>query len=86
MKRVLLMGLVGFWGVALAEEKYPDGMTILETPKNGETQVATGSGAEMDVAREPASTFKVVIAWAGFERVGGERDILWNESSHRSDQ
>ena len=64
----LLIGFMGVWSVALAEEKYPDGMTILETPKGGETQVVTGSKAEMDVQREPASTFKVVIAWAALDR------------------
>ena len=68
MKGALLIGLMGVWSVALAEEKYPDGMTILETPKGGEMQVVTGSKAEMDVAREPASTFKVVIAWAALDR------------------
>jgi beta-lactamase class D len=31
-------------------------------------QVVTGSKVEMDVAREPASTFKVVIAWAALDR------------------
>jgi Penicillin binding protein transpeptidase domain len=74
MKGALLIGLMGVWSVALAEEKYPDGMTILETPKGGETQVVTGSKAEMDVEREPASTFKVVIAWAALDR-GLIRDV-----------
>jgi len=68
MRMVLLIGCLGVWSVALAEEKYPDGMTILETPKGGEMQVVAGSRAEMDVAREPASTFKVVIAWAALDR------------------
>jgi beta-lactamase class D len=68
MKGVLLIGLMGLWSVALAEEKYPAGMTILETPKRGEMQVVAGSRAEMDIAREPASTFKVVIAWAALDR------------------
>jgi beta-lactamase class D len=68
MRGVLLLGLIGIWSVALAEEKYPEGMTILETLKSGEMQVVTGSEAEMDVAREPASTFKVVIAWAALDR------------------
>ncbi|CAM8652719.1 Penicillin-binding protein, transpeptidase [Candidatus Methylacidiphilaceae bacterium] len=68
MKGVLLFGLMGIWSVALAEEKYPDGMTILETPKGGETKLVTGTKMEMDVAREPASTFKVVIAWAALDR------------------
>ena len=68
MKGVLLFGLMGIWSVALAEEKYPAGMAILETPRSGETKMVTGSKAEMDVAREPASTFKVVIAWAALDR------------------
>jgi len=68
MKGVLLLGLMGIWSVALAEEKYPAGMTILETHRSGEMQVVTGSKAEMDVSREPASTFKVVIAWAALDR------------------
>ena len=68
MKGALLIGLMGVWSVALAEEKYPDGMTILETPKSGKMQVVTGNKAEMDVAREPASTFKVVIAWSALDR------------------
>jgi beta-lactamase class D len=68
MKEALLVGLMGIWAIALADEKYPDGMTILETPKSGEMQVVTGSKMEMDVAREPASTFKVVIAWAALDQ------------------
>jgi len=68
MKGVLLIGLMGIWSVALAEEKYPNGMTILETPRSGEMQVVTGSKSEMDAPREPASTFKVVIAWAALDR------------------
>ncbi|NCY23064.1 hypothetical protein EBX31_14080 [bacterium] len=68
MRMALLIGCLGVWSVALADEKYPDGMTILETPRRGETQVVTGRKAEMDVAREPASTFKVVIAWAALDR------------------
>ncbi len=74
MKGALLIGLMGVWWVALAEEKYSDGMTILETPRSGEVQVVTGNKAEMDVAREPASTFKVVIAWAALDR-GLIRDV-----------
>ena len=68
MKGALLVGLMGIWAVALADEKYPDGMTILETPMSGEMQVVTGSKVDVDVAREPASTFKVVIAWAALDR------------------
>ena len=68
MRIALLIGWLGVWTLASAEEKYPDGMMILETPRKGETQVVTGRKAEMDVAREPASTFKVVIAWAALDR------------------
>ena len=64
----LLIGWLGVCYAALAEEKYPDGMTILETSKTGEMKLVAGSKAEMDVAREPASTFKVVIAWAALDR------------------
>ena len=35
---------------------------------SGEMQVVKGSKMEMDVAREPASTFKAVIAWAALDR------------------
>ncbi len=68
MRGALIIGLMGVWSVALAEEKYPDGMTILETPKSGEMQVVKGGKADMDIPREPASTFKVVIAWAALDR------------------
>ena len=70
----LLIGWLGVWSAALADEKYPDGMTIVETPMSGEMQVVTGSKMEMDVAREPASTFKAVIAWAALDR-GLIRDV-----------
>ena len=68
MRIALLIGWLGVCSVALAEEKYPDGMTILETSKTGGMKLVAGSKAEMDVAREPASTFKVVIAWAALDR------------------
>ena len=68
MRGALIIGLIGVWSVALAGENCPDGMTILETAKSGEMQVVTGGKAEIDVPREPASTFKVVIAWAALDR------------------
>ncbi len=68
MWMALLIGWLGVWSVALAEEKYPDGMTILETPMSGEMKVVTGGKVDVDVTREPASTFKVVIAWAALDR------------------
>ena len=74
MKGALLVGLIGIGSLVLAEEKYPDGMTILETPRIGEMQVVRGSDAEMDMPREPASTFKVVIAWAALEE-GAVQDL-----------
>ena len=43
MRMALLIGWIGVWSVALADERYPDGMTILETPRSGEVQVVTGS-------------------------------------------
>jgi len=64
----LLIGWLVVCYAALADEKYPDGMTILETPIGGEMRLVAGSKAEMDVEREPASTFKVVIAWAALDR------------------
>jgi len=74
MKGALLVGLIGIGSLALAEEGYPDAMTILETPRSGEMQVVRGSDAEMDTPREPASTFKVVIAWAALEE-GSVQDV-----------
>jgi len=74
MKVALLLVLAGLSGGALAEKPYSDGMTILETPRSGEMEVVTGSKAEMDLAREPASTFKVVIAWAALEE-GWVKDV-----------
>ena len=68
MRMALLIGWLGIFSDALADEKYPDEMTILETPRSGQMQVVAGRRAEMDVAREPASTFKVVIAWAALDR------------------
>jgi len=68
MRMALLIGWLGIFSAALADEKYPDEMTILETRKSGEMEVVTGNKAEMDIAREPASTFKVVIAWAALAR------------------
>jgi beta-lactamase class D len=74
MRMALLIGWLGIFSAALADEKYPDEMTILETPRSGQMQVVAGRRVEMDVAREPASTFKVVIAWAALDR-GLIRDV-----------
>jgi len=74
MKVALWLVLAGLSGGAFAEKPYPDGMTIVETPRSGEMEVVTGSKAEMDLAREPASTFKVVIAWAALEE-GWVKDV-----------
>jgi len=74
MNVALWLVLAGLSGGALAEKTYSDGMTIVETPRSGEMKVVTGSKAEMDLAREPASTFKVVIAWAALEE-GWVKDV-----------
>ena len=68
MKVWVFLGLMGVGSIGFGEEKYPNGMTILETPISGEMHLVTGSMDEMDVARGPASTFKVVIAWAALDR------------------
>mgnify|MGYP003337940181 FL=1 len=58
-----VMMLSRVWGA----ENYPPEMIILETPMSGLMQVVQGSEKEFDVLREPASTFKVVIAWAALD-------------------
>ena len=55
-------------GCVQGEDSFPAGMTLLETPKSGEMRIVAGEQAQLDVAREPASTFKVVIAWAALDR------------------
>ena len=75
MWMALLIGWLGVWSAALADEKYPDGMTIVETPMSGDMQVVTGSKMEMDVAREPASTFKAGIGPRCGDTVEGGRGI-----------
>ena len=58
----------GAGGWVQGEDSFPAGMTILETPKSGEMKIVVGEQAQLDTAREPASTFKVVIAWAALDR------------------
>jgi len=67
MKRVWVLALVGISSVFAEVEKYPEGMIILETPMSGVMHVVAGSESELDVPRVPASTFKVVIAWASLD-------------------
>ena len=55
-------------GCVQGEDSFPSGMTLLETPRSGEMRIVAGEQAQLDVAREPASTFKVVIAWAALDR------------------
>jgi beta-lactamase class D len=68
MKRAWAIALLGVCNLFAEVEKYPEGMTILETPKNGKMQLVSGSLSELDVLRQPASTFKVVIAWAALDQ------------------
>jgi hypothetical protein len=48
--------------------EFPADAVILETSEDGETLLLSGKEVELDVLREPASTFKVVIAWAALDR------------------
>ena len=67
MSGAWLIGLLAMCAAVWGEEKYPDGMIILETPKSGEMHVVTGSESALDSPRVPASTFKIVIAWASLD-------------------
>jgi len=63
--RVLaLAGMVA----ATARAEFPAEAVILETSEAGETLLRSGQEADLDVLREPASTFKTVIAWAALDR------------------
>jgi beta-lactamase class D len=59
-----VLGLAAFAGRA----EFPADAVILETSDQGETLLLAGKESEMDVPREPASTFKAVIAWAALDR------------------
>lgn len=65
---VLALGWLGWVMVAALEAgPYPAEMVILETPMSGEMTLVQGRETELDLPRVPASTFKVVIAWAALD-------------------
>ena len=62
-----IFGLALLWaGTCLGQ--FPGDAVILETSEAGETLLLSGREADLDVPREPASTFKSVIAWAALDR------------------
>lgn len=67
MKPAAYLVAAGFMAVSARAEFPADGV-ILETSETGETLLLAGQEAELDVLREPASTFKAVIAWAALDR------------------
>ena len=68
-----IFGLALLWaGTCLGQ--FPGDAVILETSEAGETLLLSGREADLDVPREPASTFKSVIAWAALDR-GLVKDI-----------
>lgn len=64
LEGLALVGLVA----ASAWAEFPADGVVLETLQTGETLLLSGKEADMDVLREPASTFKAVIAWAALDR------------------
>lgn len=67
MKFFVWMAVAGL-AVALVWAEFPADAVILETSEEGETLLLSGKEADLDVPREPASTFKAVIAWAALDR------------------
>jgi hypothetical protein len=62
-----MLWLALFWaGSCLGQ--FPEDAVILETSEEGETLLLSGKETDLDVLREPASTFKTVIAWAALDR------------------
>ncbi|NBQ65010.1 MAG: hypothetical protein EBS49_04865 [Verrucomicrobia bacterium] len=62
-----IFGLALLWaGTCLGQ--FPGDAVILETSEAGETLLLSGRETDLDVPREPASTFKSVIAWAALDR------------------
>ena len=64
------MGLVAtLWIIsAIGHGQIAPDAVVLETLEGGPTYLRFGKEADLDVPREPASTFKAVIAWAALER------------------
>ena len=64
--RILVLAFL--WaGTCLGQ--FPEDAVILETSEKGETLLLAGKERELDVPREPASTFKTVIAWAAAQAI-----------------
>jgi len=62
------MLLLAFFWAGACFGQFPADAVILETSEAGETLLLAGKEADLDVPREPASTFKAVIAWAALDR------------------
>ena len=67
MKGIAFLLVTG-WVVFSAWADFPPDAVILETSEAGETLLLSGQESALDVLREPASTFKTVIAWAALDR------------------
>jgi beta-lactamase class D len=67
MKAFVFLAMAGL-GAFPAWAEFPADAVILETSEEGETLLLSGKEVELDVLREPASTFKTVIAWAALDR------------------
>lgn len=65
-----MMGFLVLAGLIAApvRAEFPADAVILETSEAGETLLLAGKETDLDVLREPASTFKTVIAWAALDR------------------
>ena len=67
MKLLFFLAVMGLAAVSTRAE-FPADAVILETSEAGETLLLSGLERDLDVPREPASTFKTVIAWAALDR------------------
>lgn len=67
MKKATFLLCMG-WAVLSVWADFPPDAVILETSEAGETLLLSGQESALDVLREPASTFKTVIAWAALDR------------------
>jgi len=67
MKAFMFLAMAGLTAFP-AWAEFPADAVILETSEEGETLLLSGKEVELDVLREPASTFKTVIAWAALDR------------------
>ena len=67
MKAFMFLAMAGLIAFP-ARAEFPADAVILETSEEGETLLLSGQESDLDVPREPASTFKTVIAWAALDR------------------